>query len=70
MVAFGMVQLFFFGVSLAVDWQNFTLTTSIYNIWIDSTSITIKYYRVHIPMYKKLESVLNFQIYNGMLSLL
>ena len=70
MVAFGMVQLFFFGISLAVDRQNFTLTTSIYYIWIDSTSITIKYYTVHIPMYKKLESVLDFQIKNGMLSLL
>ena len=52
MVAFGMVQLFFFGVSLAVDWRFFTLTASIYYIWIDSASITINYYTVHIHMYK------------------
>ena len=70
MVAYGMVQLFFFGVSLAVDWRNFTLTRSIYFIWIDSTSITIKYYTVHIPMYKKLESIRDFQIYYGILPLL
>ena len=51
MVAFSMALPFFFKVLLAVNWRNFTLTTSIL-LCMDS-STTIKYYTVNIHVYKK-----------------
>ena len=63
MVAFGMVQLFFFGVPLAVDWRFFTLMASINNIWINTTSTTFKYYKLHVKVYKKSCNFSDIQYY-------